>query len=393
MIIKFEIDNFFNELKNGVTIDFIHFDIKRIMLPIIIKYDHEYYFSLKEELRNYRNYIESLGIFPINLQDTIRKNSELVIKSIEYYYNAQFDRARKCILEIINNYINNEFIVSDIYNSYIFHKCDFGRMSDETNDIYPVGLFRARESVEQISKHNMLHIPLSKREVVSMQRFGMLGVPCIYTATSTYCCWLELNMPAQDTFYASLIRFPEDIKVFNLAISSNLICNSNVCVDGKGLKLLESILSLWPLICATSYNILEKNRNFKSEYVISQLVMQCLQDLNIDAVAYCSKKISDFRAYPYMVNLAIPVKKDFEKNNEYWIKANKVFLNNPMCFKEFVDKTRQFDFHEGLGINLSFEREEKLKNIEFIGKDMNYKALNFSDFDNYLLRMRYESFF
>ena len=179
----------------------------------------------------------------------------------------------------------------------------------------------------------MLHIPLSKREIVSMQRFGMLGVPCIYAATSTYCCWLELNMPLQETFYASLIRFPEDIKVFNLAISSNLICNSNECINGRGLKLLESALSLWPLICATSYNILEKNRSFKSEYIISQLVMQCLQDLEIDAVAYCSKKISDYRAYPYAINVAIPIKKDFELNNEYWLKADKVYLNNSVCYK------------------------------------------------------------
>ena len=394
MVIKFEIDNLLEEqIKNGDSIDFIDFDIKRIMLPITKKYDHEYYFSLKEELYNYSDYIKSLGIFPSELQDIIRKNSELVMKSIEYYYNAQFEKARKCISVIINDYINNEFIVSNIYDSYIFHKCDFGKKSNETNAIRPVGLFRARDSVEQVSKQNMLHIPLSKREVVSMQRFGMSGVPCIYAATSTYCCWLELNMPAQDSFYASLIRFPENIKVFNLAISSKLMCSSNECINGKGLKLLESALSLWPLICATSYNILEKNRNFKSEYIISQLVMQCLQDLDIDAVAYCSKKIYDFRAYPYAINVAIPVKKDFEINNEYWLKANKVFLNNPVCYKEFVEKTKQFNLHEGARINLSFERDEELNNIEFMGKDMDFKALNFYNYDNYLFHMRYESFF
>lgn len=394
MIIKFEVDNLLDEhIKSGDIIEFIDFDIKRIMLPITKNYDHEYYFSLKEELNNYSDYINSLGVFPDELQDTIIKNSELVIKSIECYYNAQFEKARKCILEIINNYIDNEFIVSNIYDSYIFRKCDYGKKGNETNDILPIGLFRARDSVEQIPKQDMLHIPLSKRGIVSMQRFGMPGVPCIYAATSTYCCWLELNMPVQDTFYASLIRFPEDIKVFNLAISSNLICNSNECINGKGLKLLESALSLWPLICATSYNILEKNRSFKSEYIISQLVMQCLQDLEIDAVAYCSKKISDFRAYPYAVNVAIPVKKDFEINNEYWLKANKVFLNNSVCYKEFVEKTRQYNPYESFKIIWEPERKEKLKNIEFMGKDMDFKALNFYNFDKYLLRMQYESFF
>ena len=102
MVIKFEIDNLLEEqIKNGDSIDFIDFDIKRIMLPITKKYDHEYYFSLKEELYNYSDYIKSLGIFPSELQDIIRKNSELVIKSIEYYYNAQFEKARKCISVII----------------------------------------------------------------------------------------------------------------------------------------------------------------------------------------------------------------------------------------------------------------------------------------------------
>lgn len=369
---------------------FFDLNMRKFLLPIIKKSDSEYFVSLKEELSKYYSYIKSLNCFSHKLECEIKKNIELVIKSVEYYYNAEFGNAQSCIHNILEEYINSKFIVSNIYESYIFKnrknsKIDTYMLYD-WREIRPIGLFRARESVQNLLSKDILHIPLNKRGLVSTQRFSMAGIPCIYLATSTYCCWLELNMPSQHTFYASSIKLPQDIRVLNLAITSNFVDSISVCKDENDITFLEEILGIWPLVCATSFNILEKNRNFKSEYIVSQLIMQCLSEFKIDAIAYSSKKISDLTVYPHAINFAIPVKKDFEQDNEYWLNSNKTFLSDPVCYNDFIE---EYGYNIPIAMQPLFNADNY---IEVLGNPVDFDTLKFSEYDRYLVNMTHKKF-
>lgn len=372
------------------NLKFFDLNMRNFLLPIVKESDSDYYVSLKEELNKYNSYIKSLDYFSDTLKHEIEKNIELVMKSIEYYYNAQFENAKKCIYKILEGYMNNKFIVSDIDESYIFNNWRDSKtntyMLYDWRDIKPIGLFRARESVQNLLAKDMLHIPLSKRGLVSTQRFSMAGIPCIYLATSTYCCWLELNMPSQHTLYASSIKLPQNTRVLNLAISSNFVNNISVCKDENDIAFLEEILGIWPLICATSFNILEKNRSFKSEYIVSQLIMQCLSELKIDAIAYFSKKLNDLTVYPHAINVAIPVQKDFKQNNEYWLNSGKTFLTNPVCYNDFIE---EFGYNVPTAMQPLFNIDNY---IEVLGNPVDFDTLKFSKFDQYLVRMTHDKF-
>lgn len=358
-------------------------------MPIVKRFDSNYYYSLKEELNEYNDYIKLLDKFSLELKDNVKRNINLIIKSVEYYYNAQLEKAKNCILNIISNYINNSFIISELKDLYVFN--EYKREANWTNPFYrneinPIGLFRARISVEKLQYKDMLHIPLEKHGLVSTHRFSMSGIPCIYLATSTYCCWLELNMPSRYMLYVSSVQIPNNIKILNLAISPDFIETMSICHSDEDISFLKEMLEIFPLVYATSYNILEQNRSFKSEYIVSHLVMQCMKELGIDAVAYFSKKISNETAYPYAINIAIPVEKNFERDNTYWLKANEVFLSESILYNDFLEGYAgniNVDMLNGFGYD---------DYIDVLGKPVHFDTLKFSIYDKYLARSEHYQF-
>lgn len=367
------------------------FDINmdKFSLPNIEKLDFAYFISLKNELDRYNNYIKSLNELTKNSKDNVERNIILIIKSIEYYYNAQFGEAKNCILDILKNYISNSFIISNLRDLYVFNEYkreDYLINPFYTGEIKPIGLFRGRISVEELNRKDMLHIPLNKRGLVSTNRFSMPGIPCIYLATSTYCCWLELNMPSRYMLHVSSVKIPDDILVLNLALSSSFISSMSVCYSDEDISFMEELLEIFPLVYATSYNILEQNRSFKSEYIVSHLIMQCMRELGIDAVAYLSKKISDKFAYPYAINIAIPVEKDFKKNNSYWMKADRVFLSEPISYGEFIEN---LDGDINIDMLSGFDHSNY---IDVLGNPVNFDTLKFSYFDNHLVKAKHIQF-
>lgn len=373
----------------NMNLKYYDIDIKNFSLPVMIKYDSDYYPSLKKGLNNYKNYIQSLTGFPTELKDNVERNINLIVKCVELYYNAKFGDAQNCILNIVESCVGNNFIISDLKESYVFK--NYKRKTDGISfyykdEIKPIGLYRSRISVEALHGKDMLHIPLEKRGLVSTQRFSMAGIPCIYLATSTYCCWLELNMPQSHLLYSSSIRLPDDIKVFNSALSTSFIHRISVCGSDDDFSFLKQMLEIYPLVYATSYNILEQDRKFRSEYIVSQMIMQCINELGIDAVAYLSKRISDETAYPHAINIAIPVEKDFKKENNYWLKSKEVYLSEPISYGDFLEK---------LGYNINTDMLDGFDHsnyIDVLGNPVDFDTLKFSVFDRYLTQLEHKQF-
>ena len=94
-------------------------DLEEFKMPIILNTDKEYYLKLKDGLSNYENYIENID-FSEDIIDSVKENIKLIIKSIEYYYNADISEAKNQIMNLLKKYISNKIIVSELNKSYAF---------------------------------------------------------------------------------------------------------------------------------------------------------------------------------------------------------------------------------------------------------------------------------
>lgn len=260
---------------------------------------------------------------------------------------------------------------------------------------HELSFFRARISIENLQSKDMFHIPFNLRGRISTQRFSMPGVPCLYLATTTYGAWIELGRPDCEMFFASAFKIPNDLKILNLCISQMFINGSASLADENEIKELETYIEIYPLILATSFRILELDRKFKSEYIISQLVMQAARELGIDGVAYLSKKTEDYYAYPQAVNLAILVPDKFDGTNNYWDRAEEVELTEPRRFSDILKKIRlqHLEHTEPFRayVNEQFKGNEANKIMEQ-GKVCSYINTKFSEFDEFLVKEQYLSF-
>lgn len=391
-------------------------------LPIYCQKDNEYHKTLNNKLNEYLAHIEkklkkTQKISEITTKEIIEElenNIYLIINSIDNYYNANFSAAKNNIMDILKKYEkNNNFIISNINKSYAFRSLEpfpelklslQNEIKSNYNQEYPLNFFKARDWDDELCFKDMLHIPLNSREKASTNRFSMPGIPCIYLATTSYCCWLELDMPNKNNFYVSSLRIPTDLKVLNLCISQGLINGFSIYDNEKQLNLLKQIIVIWPLVCASSFSIVQKNREFKSEYIISQLIMQCALEMGIDSIAYLSKKISDSYSYPQCVNLAIPIKKDnsieVKKDNGekeiYWEHSLKTQITDPVLFSKFLNKpyeslqlksyiNHEYNFYNNLGIEDYNDLTIMLEQV------LHYSDSKFSQFDDYLVNQKHNN--
>ncbi len=291
-------------------------------LPIKISKDNEYFAKLKE---SFEENIKELKANKENkiLVDKVSKTQEEILISIEEYYNGDINKATKRISDILKTFNNDIIVVTALKDNFALN---FYRFLSEQNKEHfrsihaeKFDFFKARvgTSCEEYTRSDMLHIPLSSREKVSTQRFSIPGVPCIYLATSSYCCWIEMGKPESQNFYVSAfeIKENENIKVLNLAVSQNDIFQINERLstgerktyNGDSLEeIREKLIKIYPLVIATSFKVTQSDRVFKSEYIISQLIMMTLRELKIDAISYFSKQTYDDN--PICVNLAIPTR-------------------------------------------------------------------------------------
>ncbi|AWZ48300.1 hypothetical protein C3495_05460 [Clostridiaceae bacterium 14S0207] len=106
------------------------------------------------------------------------------------------------------------------------------------------------------------------------------------------------------------------------------------------MQILKIMIETFPLIAATSYSIQNNFRSFKSEYIISQLIMQCLEELKIEGIAYQSKKCEGYELLN--INLAIPmINKTDNQQNLYGKICNEIRLTDPVNFSEFEKRARK----------------------------------------------------
>ena len=135
-------------------------------------------------------------------------------------------------------------------------------------DVYELApeskLFRIRTSEYGglFSKEEMFHIPFDKRYLVLNNRFSVYGFPSLYLGESTYICWEEMGNPNFDTCNISMFSNNLTLPVINLSPIMEKLD-------------IDKILK-YPLAYVCSLGASHHDSPFKEEYVIPQILMQCL---------------------------------------------------------------------------------------------------------------------
>jgi hypothetical protein len=355
------------------------------MFPIIVEKDCDYENKLNVVLDEYLTCIN--GKVDSDIYNNTEKNISLIKEAINCYYNANVSKAKEAINDILKSYISNNFIVSSLDDSPALRGIT-RILPNSINDKLakaPLSFFKARTKNRKYTREDFLHIPFNKRGLVATQRFSIAGVPCMYFGASSYVTWIELGKPIDSEFTISSYDIPNDIKILNLAITQGL-------VHGFLQQDLGSLIEFFPIVIATSFSVSEDERNFKSEYIISQLIMQSLADFGIDGVAYISKRIEHSNPsiqtgnenFPCCVNLAIPMKND---NKEFYSKfANDIPLTNPINLKEFLEKNPNSN-----GNKISYANLFEYCTVNYNGNEVNYSSLVYSKLDNYLVNQDHKT--
>jgi hypothetical protein len=359
-------------------------ELNDFILPIVIQNDYQYVNVLEKVLNNFLTEIHGCTHVSNTIYQQTMRNKDKILGAVSHYLNADISSAKNCIHDILNHCVHDPFIVAQLDDSTAFRG-----LTRSGNPIpgaiphpisyQPIRMFKARLGVGNFKKSDFLHIPFNKRGNVSTQRFSIAGVPCMYFGLTSYVCWLELGKPSDSEFNVSAYELPQDMRVLNLAIPQMLL--NGLSNSDEYIRPIMSMIQLFPLVIATSFKLKESNRSFRSEYIISQLVMQCLADFNIDGVAYISKQVqNDSSNYPYCINLAVPMKNNPGKLFSNFAEA--LPLTNPINFAEYKHLVNPSALARGN--DMSFATLFDAHPLPYMGKVIRYDNLLFSKLDDYL---------
>lgn len=276
-------------------------------LPIWIENHDEYDEVITREMKRYRDKLSSKRRWqedPSFLEEVDSVISHIQ-NAIHLERRGETWKAQQEIHKIIDNYCHERFFVNPMTSNFAFrgtaafHDKDEDEMEPRQREA--LTFFRCRTGKFQ-KREELYPLSSSKLSFCSAQRYSLAGIPCLYLATTTYCCWMEIGRPEE--FSASSYKPTESgkkLRILNLAFSQKQM--HNLGKDSRAAYLL------FPLVMAVSVAVKNPraDANFRPEYTISHLVMRCLSEFGIDGVAYCSSRIDDVLGFPHTINLAIPV--------------------------------------------------------------------------------------
>lgn len=276
-------------------------------LPIWIENHDEYDEVITREMKRYRDKLSSKRRWqedPSFLEEVDAVISHIQ-DAIHLERRGETWKAQQEIHEIIDNYCHERFFVNPMTSNFAFRGTaafpDKDEDKMEPRQREALTFFRCRTGKFQ-KQEELYPLSSSMLSFCSAQRYSLAGIPCLYLATTTYCCWMEIGRPEE--FSASSYKPTESgkkLRILNLAFSQRQM--HNLGKDSRAAYLL------FPLVMAVSVAVKNPraDANFRPEYTISHLVMRCLREFGIDGVAYCSSRIDDVLGFPHTINLAIPV--------------------------------------------------------------------------------------
>lgn len=302
---------------------------------------------------------------------------ELIKDVLTNYYSGDIVLAYTMIERLIKEYKRNGIIFSKLSKSYSFN---YYVIENRKWDRFL--FYRAR--VGDISNENkedvLKHTPFDKISKIGSNRFSIPGQPCLYLGSTSYDCWIEMGRPDDREFNVGCILLKKDYEIINLSTDIWVFLEAMKRLKEQADK--EMIFKSYLLSQITSFCIDEDNRNFKSEYVISQLISLACKSNTINGISYISKRVSTNEfGHNICMNLALFI--PYEQGVKYSKSMiSEMKIGTPINYAYFNKLKRA-------SLNLSFEPlpYELKQGAIAIGDFENqipYRETDFYDYDKYL---------
>ena len=302
---------------------------------------------------------------------------ELIKDVLTNYYSGDIVLAYTMIERLIKEYKRNGIIFSKLSKSYSFN---YYVIENRKWDHFL--FYRAR--VGDISNENkedvLKHTPFDKISKIGSNRFSSPGQPCLYLGSTSYDCWIEMGRPDDREFNVGCILLKKDYEIINLSTDIWVFLEAMKRLKEQADK--EMIFKSYLLSQITSFCIDEDNRNFKSEYVISQLISLACKSNTINGISYISKRVSTNEfGHNICMNLALFI--PYEQGVKYSKSMiSEIKIGTPINYAYFNKLKRA-------SLNLSFEPlpYELKQGAIAIGDFENqipYRETDFYDYDKYL---------
>ena len=301
------------------------------------------------------------------------------------YYSGNIISAYNLIEQLIKEYKNNGIIFSKLSKSYSFN---YYVIENKKWDNFL--FYRARKGdISNENKEDVLkHTPFDMRSKIGSNRFSIPGQPCLYLGSTSYDCWIEMGQPDDREFNVGCILLNKDYEIINLATDIWIFLEAIKRLKEQADK--EMMFKSYLLSQVTSYCISENNRNFKSEYVISQLITLACKSNNIDGISYISKRVSSNEfGHNICMNLALFV--PYEQGETYSRSmVSEIKIGNPINYAYFEKMNKAM-----LNLpskRLPYELTPKAICIGDFENQIPYRETHFYDYDRYLYQITIQKY-
>lgn len=302
---------------------------------------------------------------------------ELIKDVLTNYYSGDIVLAYTMIEQLIKEYKNNGIIFSKLSKSYSFN---YYVIENKKWDSFL--FYRAR--IGDISNENkedaLKHTPFDMISKIGSNRFSIPGQPCLYLGSTSYDCWIEMGRPDDREFNVGCILLKKDYEIINLSTDIWVFLEAMKRLKEQADK--EMIFKSYLLSQITSFCIDEDNRNFKSEYVISQLISLACKSNTINGISYISKRVSTNEfGHNICMNLALFI--PYEQGVKYSKSMiSEMKIGTPINYAYFNKLKRA-------SLNLSFkslpyELKQGAIAIGDFENQIPYRETDFYDYDKYL---------
>lgn len=175
------------------------------------------------------------------------------------------------------------FMIADYKQFHIDSTSLFSKTFSSINDLshgiayelparsifYRMRKVKREEANESI---NFFHVPFTKRYLMGTYRYSIPGYPSLYTSSSLYCCWEEMERPNLKDCGCAALRTVKPMQLLDLRWK----IQDEELIEEQNLERLKNYILKLPLIIACGLQVQNKPDKFVPEYVISQQVFQWL---------------------------------------------------------------------------------------------------------------------
>ncbi len=197
---------------------------------------------------------------------------------------------------------------------------------------------------------HFFHVPFTRRYLMGTYRYSIPGYPSLYTSSSLYCCWEEMERPNLKECGCAALRTVKPMQLLDLRWK----INNEEFLEDKNIEQLKNYILKLPIIIACSLQVQSTPDKFVPEYVISQQVFQWLMsELRNDktsksrmtlGIVYTSAKkevwesikLSELKDLNNITNYALLAYLPQEENTKTYSKYLAKWLNakSPLWFTE-----------------------------------------------------------